>query len=78
MIGVYYTKSPHAPPFASGTDGGGGTNQDDAIRRATQGDSGHQVVWASFELTTPDLKSNFLMSISSTVNGFAVFHPPRV
>ena len=24
------------------------------------------------------LKSNLPMSISSTVNGFAVFHPPRV
>ena len=33
---------------------------------------------ASTSFTTPDVKSNFAMSISSTAKGLAVFHPPRV
>ncbi len=38
----------------------------------------YHVLCASLDLTTPLPKSNLLMSISSTVNGFAVFQPPRV
>ena len=41
-------------------------------------DNHFHVVWASRSLAIPREKSNLPMSISSTVNGLAVFQPPRV